>query len=98
MKKFTDFGITIEKKGFTGDKIKIERLLNREIVVHAYEIKPSKFEGKDKCLHLQISLNGTMHVVFIGSKSLMEIIEKVPKEDFPFETTIVKPDQQFIFS
>lgn len=93
-------GITPTIKNFTGDKIKIDRVVNREITVHAFKMEPSKFteKGNGKRLDLQISLSGTMHVVFSGSVVLMEMIEKVPKDDFPFITTIEKINDHYEFT
>jgi hypothetical protein len=96
MKQFKDFGIKVQSKAFQGDKIKIERLLNREITVHEYRIENSKFNGK--CLWLQISLGDMKYVVFTGSLVLMDTIEQVPKENFPFLTTIIKDNERFEFS
>ena len=92
MTSFKDLNITADHKGFTGDKIKIDRLLSREITVTAFKIEPSKFldKGNGKRLTLQIELLGNRHVVFTGSGVLMDLIQKVPKEAFPFTTTIQK--------
>jgi hypothetical protein len=98
MQKFSDFNITATTKGFTGDKIKIDRILNRKIIVHEYRIENSKYEGKGKCLHLQIELDGSKKVLFSGSGNLIDMIEKVSKQSFPFETTIVKDDERLIFT
>jgi ribosomal protein L31 len=98
MKRFNELGITTEIKGFTGDKVKISKVVNREITVHAYRIEDSKFKDKGRCLHLQISINGNMHVVFTGSNTLMDTIEKVSKDSFPFITTIVQEDERFKFT
>lgn len=96
MKTFKDFGITTDNKGFKGDKIKIERILNREVTVQAFKIVDSQFKGK--CLHLQILLNNTSHVVFTGSVNLMDMIQQVKQEDFPFTTTIVKENERYDFT
>ena len=98
MKQFKEFGIKPPLNGFTGDKIKIDRLLNREISVYDYRLKDSKFEDKGKCLHLQISIGATKHVVFTGSSVLIETIKQVPKSEFPFKTTIVKENEHFEFT
>lgn len=95
MKKFSEFGIKASQESFVGDKIKASRILNKEIAVHNYRIEDSKFTGK--CLHLQISLDGEKRVVFTGSKSLMEMIGMVEKGDFPFNATIAKEDERYIF-
>lgn len=90
MKRFNEFGIKPSINSLQGDKINIKKILNREITVHDFRIEDSKYgNGGSKCLYLQISLNSTKHVVFIGSKNLIDTIQQVPKEDFPFITTIV---------
>jgi hypothetical protein len=96
MKRFSDMGIAPELKGFVGDKIKLERILNREIIVHAFKIEESKFKGS--CLHMQIELKGEKHVVFTGSTVLMNIIKQVPAADFPFTATIIKTNDYFEFT
>jgi hypothetical protein len=103
MYSFKQFNIKAPAKGFEGDKIKMERILNREIVVHAYKIETSKVKtyqerGSDKCLHLQISLNGQKYVLFTGSGCLIEQIAQVPESNFPFTTTIVKDNQRVMFT
>jgi hypothetical protein len=103
MYDFSQFNIKAPSKGFEGDKIKMERILNREIVVHDYKLENSKVKsfqerGSERCLHLQISLNGEKHVLFTGSACLIEQIEQVPRSNFPFKTTIVKDNQRVMFT
>lgn len=98
MKKFKDLGIQAQENNqFTGEKIKMSKILNREITVHHFKIEPSKF-NKGKCLFMQISLNKTKHVVFTGSNYLMDIISKIAEKDFPFTTTIVEDNERFNFT
>ena len=97
MKQFKDFGIKPSIKSLVGDKIKMDRILNREIVVYDYRLEDSKY-ADSKCLYLQISISETKHVVFTGSSVLIETIKQVPKSDFPFETTIVKENEHFEFT
>ncbi len=64
-----------------------------------YMIKDSKFgKNNEKCLYLQIEFKGRKHVIFTGSIVLLEMIQKVPKSDFPFKTIIIKEDEHFEFS
>ena len=98
MIKFKDFGIKTEIQSFVGDKIKMDRILNRVITVLAYRIENSKYEGKGKRLDLQIKIGDITHVVFTGSVVLMDQIQKVPKDSFPFETTVVKENERFEFT
>lgn len=97
MKKFSQFDIKISQKGFIGDKIKIQKILNREIVVHHYIIDDSK-HFKGKCLQVQISIKDEMHVLFTGSNGLIEGIRQVPDDAFPFETTIICKEDRYLFT
>lgn len=98
MKSFKDFGINQAERGLKGDKLKIERILNREIIVEKYIIQDSNLKPGTKCLHMQFSVSGNQHVLFSGSQNLMETIERIPKTEFPFKTTIIKANQRFEFS
>lgn len=97
MKSFAELGIKITDKGLTGEKIKIEKILNVQIVINNYKIVESKFEGKGSCLHLQITYKNEMRVLFTGSKGLIEQIEQVGKSNLPITATIVKEDERFEF-
>lgn len=97
MKSFKELGIKNNVNAFIGEKIKIERILNKEIIVHNFEIKPSKFEGQ-KLLTMQIQIGEEKRVIFTGSKVLIDLIVLVSKSDFPFKTTIVKENEYFEFT
>ena len=63
MNKFSDLGIKLEDtKKLVGDKIKIDKIINREIIVYSYKIEDSKYTGK--CLYMQISLSGTKRIIY----------------------------------
>lgn len=98
MTAFKDLGIKAELSNFTGDKIKIDRLLNAEISVLDYKIEDSKVKQGTKCLVLQLEKNGTKHVLFTGSTILMQMIKQVPKDKFPFTTTIIKESEHLEFT
>lgn len=97
MKKFKDFNIEVEVKAFVGDKIKISKVLNRPIVVFGFKVENSKY-NTGKCLCMQIELNGTKHIIFTGSTILLDSIQKVPTEGFPFETTVVEENEMYQFT
>jgi hypothetical protein len=98
MNQFKDFGIKPQSKSFEGDKIKIERVLNKIIQVQDYKIEPSKFEkGNGKCLHIQIVVDGDKRVLFTGSVNLMDMIQQVPGDRMPFTTTIIKENERLQF-
>jgi len=100
MKRFSDMNIQVEPKSFTGDKIKIDKILGKEIIIHDYDIKESKYKdkGNGRCLHLQLELSGEKRLLFSGSTYLMDLIEKVNDDDFPFLATIVKEEEYFKFT
>jgi hypothetical protein len=101
MKTFSQFNIQLSSRGFEGDKIKMSKILNREIVVHHYKIEDSKVfkdRGSGKCLHLQISFNNEKHIVFTSSSCLIDVIQRVPESGFPFTTTIVEDNDRFMFT
>lgn len=99
MKTFKDLGVSPTQPVLQGDKIKIDKVLNREIIVHGFQVRDSKFDkGNGKCLYIQIELNGERRVVFTGSGVLMETIQKVPSDAFPFTSTIVKDNDRYQFT
>jgi len=73
-------------------------VINEEIIVHDFRIKDSKHKPGEKCLHIQMEKGNKKHVVFTGSKVLMDIIAQVPKESFPFSTKIIKEHKALKFS
>lgn len=96
MKSFKEFNIKSEVHAFSGDKIKIAKILNREIIVLDYKVEDSKYT--DKCLYMHIELQGVKHVVFTGSKNLIDMINKVSKSDFPFTATIIQENERYEFT
>lgn len=101
MNIFNSFNITVTARGFEGDKIKMSKILNREIEVHDFKIEPSKVfqdRGTGQCLHLQIAINGDKHIVFTSATALIEAIQKVPKDGFPFKTVIKQDGERFLFT
>jgi hypothetical protein len=97
MKKFSEFGVKPPEKGFTGDSITMNKILNRVIVIEAFKFEDSKF-NQGKRLTLQLKLGDRNHILWTSSQVLMEMIKKVPTESFPFETTIIEEDERFMFT
>lgn len=100
MISFKELGIKPKVQAFEGDKIKIERILNKPIIVEAFKIGDSNFKdkGSGKLLTLQIIVDNAKRVLFTGSVNLMEMVEQVPQDKFPFQTTIIKDNDRFEFS
>ena len=101
MNKFSQFEVKPVSKIFEGDKIKMAKILNREIVVNDFKLEPSKHfsdRGSGQCLSLQISLNDIKHIVFTSSCGLIEVIQQIPESGFPFTTTIIQEGERFLFT
>jgi len=96
-KKFGDFAD--EPPLLEGEKLKIEQLINKEILVLGYRIADSKYNGESpkKYLTIQLSMEDSKHIVFTGSKVLRDQIEKYSKE-IPFFATIKKVDKYYTFT
>jgi len=101
VKKFSDFNIKQLEQKFTGDKIKATKILGQEITIHGFLIDESKHfkeRGNGKCLKMQITYKGEKRIVFTGSQGLMKCIQEVPKDGFPFTTTIIIKEDFYEFS
>lgn len=98
MINFKDLGIKPKITTFIGDKIKIDRILNTEIIIHDYKIEDSKKKLGTKLLTLQIERNQTKNIIFTGSNVLMDMISQVPKEKLPIRTTIIKDNERYEFT
>jgi len=93
MERFHEFA---EESGpLSGDKIRIDDVLNKELVITGYKIKESKYpKSGPKCLMLQVILDDRKHVLFTGSVVLLEQIEKY-QNHLPFLATIRKIDRYY---
>lgn len=98
MNNFKDFKIKAELSTFTGEKIKIDKLLNAEISILGYKIEDSKVKPGTKLLILHLEKKGTKHVLFSGSTILMQMIKQVPEDKYPFKTTIIKESEHLEFT
>ena len=95
MKRFSDFAKN--SNAITGEKVKIDDVIGKEIVVTQYKISDSKYKVGTKLLTLQFTLNTEERIVFTGSNVLIEQIEKY-KTEIPFIATIKKVDKFYTFS
>ncbi len=97
MKSFSELGIQSNKNYFVGDKVKIMKVLNREIIIHNYKIEKSQYpknKSGNVCT-LQIEINNEKMIIFTGSDFIMQQIVQVKEEDLPIATTIVKIGEHF---
>ena len=78
MERFGDFVDNAERP-FSGDKVKINDLLNREIIIERYKIRPSKYKDKgDQCATVQFKEreDGAEKIFFTGSSVIIGQLEK----------------------
>jgi hypothetical protein len=97
IKKFSDFA---EEDGpLEGDKVKVETILNQEILILGHKVKKSKYkkENSEQCLTVQFEIDKQKKIFFTGSNVLMDQIEKYAGE-IPFWTTVKKIDKYYTFS
>lgn len=81
-------------------KIPIAQVVNKEIVLKSFRVEESKFQKNKsgKCVYLQIIVDGEDRVIFTGSDVLLDQIQQVPEDAFPFITTITKPGKWYQFN
>lgn len=98
MKKFSDLNISVDVP-MSGEKIKIAKVLNTDIVIFDYRINESKYSKNKtgKCLTLQIEFKEEKRVVFSGSDVLINQILQVKKDDLPIFANIVKQGEHYEF-
>jgi len=97
-KRFGDLGIAVEVNTLTGEKIKIVKVIGKEILVKDFKVTESKYEKTTHCLTIQFELGGENKVIFTGSTMLKKQLEQVNKEDFPFIATIEIINDTYQFS
>lgn len=95
MKRFSDF--CKETLPLDGEKVRIEAIVDKEILVTGYKITSSKQNEGEYCLTLQFQEDEQTMIVFTGSKVLIEQIEKYNSE-IPFLTVIRKINRYYSFS
>lgn len=100
LKKFSEFGIKPKERTFSGDKIKMKKILDKKIVICDYKIKASVYPevGNGQCLHLQIEFEDKKRVTWTSSVNMQEMMLKIPKEQLPIETTIIEDNDRYEFS
>lgn len=99
IKRFSDFAK--EELRLDGKKIKIDDILNKDIIVMSYTLADTKY-GKNKCgkyatVQFNYEGNEEKYIFFTGSDILIEQLSRY-KEEIPFETEIKKINRYYTFS
>lgn len=96
-KRFSEFAR--ENMPLEGSKLKLDDVVNREIMVIDYRVKDSHYkkENCEKCLTLQFKMDDKIYMMFTGSNVLRDQIDKY-KNEIPFITVIKKIDRYYTFT
>lgn len=99
MKRFAEFAE--EKSPLEGEKMRIDDVINKEVIVCSYKISKSKFSenkaGRYVTIQLRFGQDDNPRVVFTGSEVLAGQCEKY-QENIPFVTTIKKINKYYTFT
>lgn len=97
IKRFSDF--STERGPLEGTKLKLDDVLNKEIKITAFEVRPSKYkkENHDRVMTLQFELDGKLYILFTGSEILIKQLEKY-SANLPFLATIKHIDRYYTLS
>ena len=83
------------------EKIKISEVLGHAICITGFEIKKSRYAGRDnddkEYIQIEFTLNGRRHFTNSGSMLIRKQLEAC-KDDLPLETVIVKKDNWYSLS
>jgi len=90
VKRFSDFA---KETILDGTKIRIDDMLNKEVMILAYRVTDSKHSDRD-CLTIQLQYDNQHHVIFTGSAVLADQIKKYESE-LPFMATIRKINKYY---
>lgn len=98
-RRFSDFA---KPAGLDGTKVKIEDILNKEILILGYKLRDSKYPNSNSrdCATVQFSIPdtpGEKYIFFTGSSVLRDQLEEY-KEQLPFYTTVKKIDRYYSFT
>lgn len=76
------------ERPFEGDNIKIEQIVDRQIEVLDFQIRPSEKKPGTMYLKMQIRFEGKKRFVGGGYQFLCDVLNSIDKSNLPFTTTI----------
>lgn len=94
--RFKDFAGAEEMGGLEGDKVKIDSILNKEILITDYQLRTSHFK-EDSYIIIQFHDEGGFKVIFTAASVIRKQIER-HKDRIPFYGTIVKKNKYYTLS
>ncbi len=88
---FNDF--EDERGGLEGEKVNVEDILNKEILVTDFQFRQSHYHKGDYMI-LQFRNDGELKVVFTATEVVKKQLER-HKDQLPFYGTIVKKNRYY---
>lgn len=99
MKQFSDFAQ--EPQTLEGDKMKLDDIVNKPIVIHDASIKTSQYSknksGKYATIQFSDPASTQRYIVFTGSDVIINQLEKYAHE-MPFKAVIKKINRYYTLS
>ncbi|MES2287533.1 MAG: hypothetical protein V4547_17695 [Bacteroidota bacterium] len=97
-KKFSELGIKLKPTKMPGQRGHLRHVLEKEILVCDFRIKPSKFPQKsEQCLWIQYKIDDKLFVAFSIAQFLMIQLKELPEGWEPFITTITNKNEIYEF-
>lgn len=94
-KDLASLGIKINRP-FEGDGIKIEQVIDKEIELLDFEVRPSDKKPNTDYVKMQIRVDGRKRFIGGGYKYLCEVLHLIDKKELPL-TTIIRSKQGYYF-
>lgn len=92
--KFGDFA---EEQVLDGDKLKLDDIINKEILITGFKIKDSHLKKDTQYLTIGFELEGEPHITFTGSAVLMDQFRRY-ESHIPFLSTVKKVNRHYTLS
>lgn len=90
MNKYTD--IKKDSNNLEGTKISIKDILNKNIIIYAFRTLESRFHSNETIAQFQFAYNENntnRFVCFTSSKAILNDLQTIPLDKFPFSTSVI---------
>jgi hypothetical protein len=99
MKQFSE--ILKEAERLEGEKVKLDSILNQDIIIHKFSLANSNFSknksGKYVTVQFSKEENGERNVFFSGSDVLIDQLQRY-KNEMPYQVQIKKVNKYYTLS
>jgi hypothetical protein len=99
VKQFSD--ISKETERLEGEKVKLDSILNENIVIHNFSLSQSSFSKNKSGMYVMVQFSkgesGERKVFFSGSDVLIDQFQRY-KEDMPYQVQIKRVNKYYTLS